>query len=114
MENLIGKIIREARIANNITLRKFADQVGISATYISQIEQHKCASPSVYRIEKIAKILNLNAYELMALAKKIPPDFQEVFEKYPSYVADFLKNAKIFDATQMQKTLNFMEKLNER
>ena len=39
MVNEFGKYIRGEREANKITLRKFADQIGVTPTYVSKIEE---------------------------------------------------------------------------
>lgn len=40
-----GDTVRDARMREKITLRKFAEMVGVSPTYISQIErdEHACS-----------------------------------------------------------------------
>jgi transcriptional regulator with XRE-family HTH domain len=41
-----GQVLREARLAKGITLRKFAEMVGISPTYLSQVEQENVDPPT--------------------------------------------------------------------
>ena len=55
-----GDTLREARMREKITLRKFAEMVGVSPTYISKVERDDHSTPSIERIEKIAKILKLD------------------------------------------------------
>lgn len=44
-----GQILREARLAKGITLRKFAEMVGISPTYLSQVELGNVDPPTARR-----------------------------------------------------------------
>ena len=42
-----GTLVREKRTAKGISLRKFAALVGVSATYLSQVEQGNCDPPRI-------------------------------------------------------------------
>jgi len=44
-----GQVLREARLAKGITLRKFAEMVGISPTYLSQVEQDNADPATVLK-----------------------------------------------------------------
>src|SRR5437588_13010886 len=70
-----GEKIRELRKAKNLGQRALADQVGISFTYLSKIENEKLDFgdyPSEEMIRKLAKALDADEDELMLLAEKIP------------------------------------------
>ncbi len=54
----VGARIRTIREGRGISLRKLAKEVGVSASFISQVEQDK-ANPSVDSLQKIASILNV-------------------------------------------------------
>lgn len=106
-----GGRIRAARMREKITLRKFAEMVGVSPTYISQIERNEYDPPSIERIEKIAKLLRLNADELSALAKRTPVDLEMVFQKHPNQIADFLRTARNLNVEQLQQLADKAKKL---
>jgi transcriptional regulator with XRE-family HTH domain len=69
-----GQILREARLAKGITLRKFAEMVGISPSYLSQVEQDNVAPPTAERVKTMATLLGANADEWTALAGRVPED----------------------------------------
>lgn len=106
-----GRTIRTARMRVKITLRKFAEMVGVSPTYISQIERDEYDPPSIERIEKIAEILCLDADELSALAKRTPVDLEMAFHKHPKQIADFLRTARKLDVDQLQQLADKAKKL---
>lgn len=98
-----GKTVREARMRAEITLRKFAEMIGVSPTYLSQIERDEYAPPSESRIQKIAQILNIDADVLSAMAKKTPPDLVKVFYANPKEIGDFLRTAGKLNADQIRE-----------
>ena len=54
-QKTFGATLREMRLAKNVSLRKFAEKVGVSPTYLSQVEQDNCAGagPSHGRPESL-------------------------------------------------------------
>ena len=51
-----GTRLRERRVEADYTLRKFAEQLGVSSTYLSQVEQGKYDPPTAERAARIAEI----------------------------------------------------------
>lgn len=90
-----GDRLRELRLEAEQyhSLRDFAKKVKLSPTYLSQMENNNVPPPSEEVIEKLAKALNADKYELFSLAGKIPPEFIETFQKNPRRLADFLRRA---------------------
>jgi len=60
----LGAKIRETRLQKDITLRRLAKDIGVSPSFISQVEQGK-AAPSVDSLVQIAKILNVSTSYLL-------------------------------------------------
>lgn len=60
---LLGKKIREIRKARNLTQEQLAEKVDIGTPNISYFETGKF-SPSIETLEKIAKALDVEVYEL--------------------------------------------------
>jgi len=94
-----GRRIRELREAKReddprFSLRKFAEAVGISATFMSKIENGEFAPPAPPRIETMAKLLEVDPDELLALANKLAPDLSEIIKDKPRAMADFLRTAR--------------------
>jgi transcriptional regulator with XRE-family HTH domain len=78
-----GKALRELRVSSGVSLRSFAEKLGVSATYLSQVEQGNAPSPTADRIQHIAKLLNANPDSLLAMAGRIPDDLAELIHRHP-------------------------------
>lgn len=55
----IGSRIKKFRRQNGLTIRQMSDRVGVSQSYISQLENNK-VNPSLGTLKKIANALNIN------------------------------------------------------
>ncbi len=75
------------------SLRKFAEKVGLSPTYLSRIENDREPPPSEAIIENLAAALDIDRYELLSLAGRVPSEFFEAFRKNPQRVASFMRTA---------------------
>ncbi len=64
----LGTRIREERKKNRLTQERFAEQVGLSVDYIGYIERGKQA-PYLKTLERIAKTLGVEVYELFLFEK---------------------------------------------
>jgi transcriptional regulator with XRE-family HTH domain len=94
-DKTFGQCIRQLRLRHpeSPSLRKFAEQVGLSPTYLSRIENAKEPPPSEAIIEKLAQALEVDRYELLSLAGRVPSEFFEAFRKNPRRVASFMRTA---------------------
>ena len=91
-----GERVRRGRGEKQITLRKFAEMLGVSPTYVSQIERDEFKPPVETKIREIARILGDDEDEMIALADKVPSDLPAIIQKHPKEVATFLRTAKGF------------------
>lgn len=74
----IGQRIRKARIDQGIGLRKFAEMIGISPTYLSMVERGICAvPPTPVRLARMAKLLGENLDEFCACGGRVSPDITD-------------------------------------
>ena len=94
----IGVRLKELRKVRGISLRNLAKRVGVSASFISQVEQDKC-QPSLDTLQKISDALNVTTSYLLesGQAEGFPPkEFVEIRLpnrlKYLSTLAEFLKS----------------------
>jgi transcriptional regulator with XRE-family HTH domain len=73
MMTAFGERIRELRTErdDHMSLRELAGRVGIDFTYLSKIENGKVSPPSNEVIEKLARELEADLEELLALAAKV-------------------------------------------
>jgi HTH-type transcriptional regulator, competence development regulator len=100
-KNRFGQLIREKRKAKGLSLRKFAALVGVSPTYVSQVEHGNCDPPTAERVRKMAEILGEDADELTALAGRVPDDFPLVFQKHPTHLAAFIREVSDLPPDQL-------------
>lgn len=98
-----GERVRRKRTEKQITLRKFAEMIEVSPTYVSQIERDEFDPPPENRVKAIAKILGEDVDELLALAKRVPSDLPAILQKHPKEVATFLRTAKGFSREDWEK-----------
>lgn len=66
-----GKRIRQLRVERQLSLRDLADRVGIDFTYLSKIENNRSAPPSDEVIRRLARELEADPEDLLALAAKV-------------------------------------------
>lgn len=102
MENTFGAFISSKRLEKQISLRNFADVIGVSPVYASHIERNMRSAPSVSVLKRISNILVLNSdeeemmYDLAAKSKSQPTiaaDLIEYINAYPT-VTKVLRFAK--------------------
>lgn len=82
MKKSFGKTLRDLRLQQNLGLRIVADELGLSPSYISRIEQDKEPPPRTEVIRKMADLLN-GTDVLFDLANTSPPDLVQSLEKRP-------------------------------
>lgn len=93
-----GRRVRELREAKKKTdpafsLRRFAQSVGVSATFLSKVENGESPPPGADKIKRMAALLGTDADELLALAGKVDPDLPAIIREMPRAMADFLRTA---------------------
>ena len=67
-EKKFGSIIREIRIQKGFGQRELASKIGVSASYLNDIEKEKRSAPKQIVIKKISKLLKINIDTLNDLA----------------------------------------------
>ncbi len=93
-ERSFGPTVRALREKKDIGLRRFADLVGMSPTYLSKIERGDFLPPSEEKVKAIAKELDIDPDELLALAGKVASDLERIIQQTPREMATFLRAAK--------------------
>ncbi len=109
-----GTLVREKRTAKGISLRKFAELVGVSATYLSQVEQGNCDPPTAERVRRMAEILGENSDELTPLVGRVPEDLQRLLEKQPVCLAAFLREVNELTPDQLRALTEQVRRLKGR
>jgi transcriptional regulator with XRE-family HTH domain len=109
-----GQVLRETRLAKGFTLRKFAEDVGLSPTYVSQVEQDNVDPPTAERVKTMAELLGANSDEWILLAGRVPQDLPGIMQKQPTAMPELLREASGLTPEQLQKLLENARKMNER
>ena len=109
-----GEVLRKARLAKGYSLRKFAEKVGISPTYLSLVEQGKVESPpTADRVKQMAELLGENSDEWIALAGRVPGDLPEIIQQQPTEMPELLREASGLTAEQLRKLTKQARKLKD-
>lgn len=103
MNKAFGQVLRERRMEKGLSLRKFAQQVGISPTYLSQVEQCNVDPPTADRVKRMAEILGEDVDELTALAGRLTQDLPGIIHEKPKEMADMLRAVRGLTADQLRK-----------
>ena len=105
-----GDVLREKRIAKKFSLRKFAELVGISPTYLSQVEQSNVDPPTAERVQRMAELLEENPDELIALAGRVADDLPAIIQA-KTEVPDLLRAVRGLSAEQLRKLRESAEEM---
>jgi len=106
-----GTLVRQKRIDKGYSLRKFAELVGISPTYLSLVEKGKVERPpTVERVRKMAELLGENPDQWIAMAGRVPDDLSEIIRSEPEAMPELLRAAKGLSAEELRKITKRMEK----
>lgn len=109
-----GQLLREKRVEKGFSLRKFAGLVGISPTYLSQVEQGKIEKPpTAERVKRMAELLGENPDELIALAGRVPQDLPEIIQAEPIEMPELLRDARGLTAEQLRRLRDEIKRLRE-
>ena len=100
-----GARIRRLREERRIGLRPFARMVGVSATYLSKIERDELPPPAEARVKEIARLLDQDPDELLALAGKVATDLEDIVRQRPKDMAVLLRTARTMKSADLRKLI---------
>jgi transcriptional regulator with XRE-family HTH domain len=107
-----GSFLRERRTAKGYSLRRFAELLGLSPTYLSHVEQGKVDSPPTSdRVRRMAELLGESPDELIAMAGRVPDDLPKIIQSQPEAMPALLRAAKGLTPAQMKKLLDQANKM---
>lgn len=114
-----GDFLQKKRTERQITLRKMAEIIGITAPYLTDIEKDRRNPPEMEKLETISNILILSDEEkttMFDLAGKrrnsVAPDLPDyIMER--DYVSAALRTARDLDASE-EDWHKFVEELKQR
>ena len=113
-----GATVRRLREEKKIGLRKFAQMVGMSPTYLSKVERDQFNPPSEEKIKAIAAALGEDANGLLALAGRVSSDLADIvqrqIQRHPREAADFLRSVNGLSAKDMQRLAEQAQQLKKK
>ena len=119
MSKKFGPFIREIRIQKGLGQRELASKIGVSASYLNDIEKEKRTAPKLDIIKKISLILSIDRNELNDLAahskKSLAPDIIEFLSRYPkinSLIRTIEENN--LNEKQIESIINSISKKNTK
>lgn len=109
-----GQLLRQKRVAQGFSLRRFAELVGVSPTYLSQVEQGNVVPPTADRVKRMAEILGENPDAWTALAGRVPEDLPRIIQEQPTEIPELLREASGLTVEQLRKLREQARKLREQ
>jgi transcriptional regulator with XRE-family HTH domain len=106
-----GQVLREKRMEKGFSLRKFAGLVGVSPTYLSQVEQMNVDPPTADRVKRMAELLGESVDEWTSLAGRITEDLPGIIHQEPTEVPDLLRAVRGLTADQLRKLREDAERM---
>ena len=109
-----GDFLQKKREGKQITLRKMAEMLGISAPFLSDIEKNRRNPPEISKLENICRILALNDEDKSLMLNLAGEARNSVAPDLPGYimgrdyVAAALRNAR------EEEWMQFVEELKRR
>jgi transcriptional regulator with XRE-family HTH domain len=113
-EQSFGHMLRDKRVAKGFSLRKFASLVGVSPTYLSQVEQDNVDPPTADRVKKMAELLGENVDEWTAKAGRLTEDLPEIIHEEPTALPDLLRAVRGLTADELRKLRETAERLKKQ
>ena len=108
-----GRLLREKRTDRKLSLRKFAEMVGVSPTYLSQVEQENVMPPTADRVKRMAELLGQNPDEWISLAGRVPDDVPGIIHQQPTEMPQLLREASGLTTEQLRQLREQIRKLKE-
>ena len=102
-ERRFGTVVRELREEKGFGLRQFAKMIGVSATYLSKIERDELPPPAEDRVKEIARLLDQDPDDLLALAGKVASDLSAIIRNQPRELAAFLRTASGLSGQELER-----------
>ncbi|HEY7820069.1 MAG TPA: helix-turn-helix transcriptional regulator [Vicinamibacteria bacterium] len=86
-----GRTLRKLRERKNLSIARFARSVGMSPTYLAPIEREVFPPPAESKVVRIAKALDQDPDEFLALAGRIGSDLRRIIHRQPRPAAQLLR-----------------------
>ncbi len=109
-----GSVLRARREKKGFTLRKFAEKVGVSPTYLSLVETGQAPhQPTVDRIKRMAELLDVDADEWIQLAGRVSDELEKMNEKSPQMMPALLRIARSMSPEELARFADKAERQSQ-
>ncbi len=105
-----GETVRRLREERKIGLRQFAKMLGVSPTYVSQIERGELPPPAEDKVKAMAKFLGQDADELLLLAGRMPADLSGIVQRRPKEMPSLLRSANGLSTEELQRLIEEVQR----
>ena len=109
-----GRTVRKLREEKNISIAQFARKVGISPTYLAPIERDVFPPPAEQKVVKIAKALDQDPDEFLALAGRIGTDLRRIIRRQPANAGRLLRAIDGLTEADIDDLVSVARKKNRR
>jgi transcriptional regulator with XRE-family HTH domain len=82
-DRTLGELLRDSRVAADMTLRGLATELDIAPSYLSDIENDRRV-PSAEVLQALSKLLRLDFDDLMARAGRVGDEAERYLRQHPS------------------------------
>jgi HTH-type transcriptional regulator, competence development regulator len=98
-----GACIRREREARRLGLRQMAKKIGVSPTYLSKVERDEFTPPTEERVRAIARSIERDADELLAMAGRVSSDILDIIKRHPIELSTFLRSLSDEDIARLSQ-----------
>jgi transcriptional regulator with XRE-family HTH domain len=108
-----GAFIRRQRKGKEIGLREMSKMIGVSPTYLSKVERDEFPPPAEDKVKAIAKILECDADDLLAMAGRVSSDISDMIKRHPVELTALLRTTKGLTADDIAQLTRQAQKAKE-
>ena len=105
MTKNFGSYLRKKREESGLGLNEVARRAQMSKTFLSLIERGLQPPPGIEKLQALARILNQQPDEFIALAGKLPPDVPAIIERHPLQFSALLRSMRKLSEDQLDSFL---------
>lgn len=104
-----GARLRETRLRKGISLRRMAELIDVSSTYLSQVEQGKYSPLTASRMVRVADVFDEDAEYWIGLAGRIPDDMEPIIRQHPTMMPKLIRLAGQLPDQELSEAINDLQ-----
>lgn len=102
VDETFGQRIQRRRRERGFTQRTVAAELGIDFTYLSKLENDRGEPPGEETVRKLARVLEEDPEDLLALAGKVPAELRDRAQSDPQF-ARFLRRLPNLSGKELEE-----------